>query len=726
MANRFIDDLFTAGPQALQPGEGFPSAEEYGIPYRHTAESSESLIYLGVRLYKDEDGNPQSVMHDRAVGYPIRVDRYPEAGTAAPATQLGGVVMGRLVAAQRQCSSMELFKDAVAGVFTHCINRHYSRRLVQSVWNRFLVKYWDNATVGRRQLRGWFHDIWMELCKAAERSKKPAHKRAHHTPPPAGRPAPQPQQRPSPPASHLQRKQAAEQQPRGQEVASSSKGPVFPSALRTAAATDGHQHQEDAGWQSLLEAVEEEEKEEACGSGKMKEKAATANRPKHKEVSTTRPRGVEMELDVQEGPVEDALVVMRRTMEAELAQPPRSSRKDPQPTGEPWEKMVTDIMQAIQQRVIYIDRPVPLQVPTPVPIQVPVPVAVPQLCPVPVPVPIPITERTFAVIERAPQTLLGIQGQQHLIEGSSNFLALPAPQPMHLAAPVQREEARVEVLDEEGEEDEGNRPNKRPRGEQMARVEHPTQPEGRLTTPSPRRLTFPQRSAHHTPMRKWLNSGKKGSQAANAIWESATRAQRRRLFVAASVERQQQLLQLVDTTAEQMELKALAEAVWAPKAGSLAEAASAALRAACYKALPAASGGANWETVCGGIERAAEAFVALFEPTQVDTPSGVLAEATVEAHTTTTPLMLLPPPAPQAAEDASNGTSPPRLLPPPAPQAIWPVFRQLPQRQGSVVTRKSPGTEKANAGAQEGGLTSPLYGCAPPESTQASHQPNSE
>ena len=72
-----------------------------------------------MRFFKDEQGEAHSVLHDRAVQYPIQLDRYPHSATVANPSQLGGVLMGRFVAAQRTCSRMDLFPDAVAGVLTH-------------------------------------------------------------------------------------------------------------------------------------------------------------------------------------------------------------------------------------------------------------------------------------------------------------------------------------------------------------------------------------------------------------------------------------------------------------------------------------------------------------------------------------------------------------------------------------------------------------------------------
>ena len=64
------------------------------------------------------------MVHDRAVDYPIKVDRYPEDCTIANPTKLGGFIMGYMVAAQCTCSWLELLQDAVAGTFTHAVHRN--------------------------------------------------------------------------------------------------------------------------------------------------------------------------------------------------------------------------------------------------------------------------------------------------------------------------------------------------------------------------------------------------------------------------------------------------------------------------------------------------------------------------------------------------------------------------------------------------------------------------
>ena len=142
------------------------------MKYKRTSESLDSLIYLGVRLFKDERGAAHTVLHYRAVDYPFQIDRYPEVSTVANPSQLGGVIMGRLLSAQRTCSRLDLFQDAVAGIFTHAHRRGYPRRLLHSTWSRFLIRYWDAASVTVRELRAWFHRVWKEIVSAEEKGVK--------------------------------------------------------------------------------------------------------------------------------------------------------------------------------------------------------------------------------------------------------------------------------------------------------------------------------------------------------------------------------------------------------------------------------------------------------------------------------------------------------------------------------------------------------------------------
>ena len=61
LSARYIDDIIVIGPEALVPGRGLPTMEDYGMAYKFTAESPDSLIYLGVRLFKDQQGQAHPV-----------------------------------------------------------------------------------------------------------------------------------------------------------------------------------------------------------------------------------------------------------------------------------------------------------------------------------------------------------------------------------------------------------------------------------------------------------------------------------------------------------------------------------------------------------------------------------------------------------------------------------------------------------------------------------------
>ena len=63
------------------------------------------------------------MLHDRGVDYPITVQRYPHSDTVAPSHQLGGVLMGRFIAAQRAAIYYADFKASVVGILTNAVRR---------------------------------------------------------------------------------------------------------------------------------------------------------------------------------------------------------------------------------------------------------------------------------------------------------------------------------------------------------------------------------------------------------------------------------------------------------------------------------------------------------------------------------------------------------------------------------------------------------------------------
>ena len=90
LACRYIDDIFAAGK--------ILSSAEYGIQYAKTSASDEEVVYLGIRVYK-QAGTVRTTMYDREETYPFHILRY------VSQQQLGGVLMGRFVAAMYICSS---------------------------------------------------------------------------------------------------------------------------------------------------------------------------------------------------------------------------------------------------------------------------------------------------------------------------------------------------------------------------------------------------------------------------------------------------------------------------------------------------------------------------------------------------------------------------------------------------------------------------------------------
>ena len=58
LARRFIDDIIVGGPNALVPGLGLPSEDDYEMKYKKTSESPDSLIYLGSAFLRTRQDKP--------------------------------------------------------------------------------------------------------------------------------------------------------------------------------------------------------------------------------------------------------------------------------------------------------------------------------------------------------------------------------------------------------------------------------------------------------------------------------------------------------------------------------------------------------------------------------------------------------------------------------------------------------------------------------------------
>ena len=167
---RYIDDIIHPSGMPL------PTAEQYGMEYKCTGQG-DSVVCLGVKVYIVAHGDGQRVVHttvhDREHEYPHHIVRYPLADTTASSEQLGGVIMGRLEFARMVCSHMGDFKESVGNVFRNAIWRGYSRRLVQSVWSRFLFQRWHATDIRVRALQAWFSKVWSWL-QSGPHGKPPA------------------------------------------------------------------------------------------------------------------------------------------------------------------------------------------------------------------------------------------------------------------------------------------------------------------------------------------------------------------------------------------------------------------------------------------------------------------------------------------------------------------------------------------------------------------------
>ena len=149
---RFIDDIFSAGYE-------IPSEQEYGMKYKVTSSSDSDVVYLGVHVYR-QGGVLRTEVYDREDDYPFHIMRYPHAGTVASPQQKAGVITGRLVTCFQVCNTVSDFKASALRVIQRAFQRGYAKRLVQSVWARFLFQYWRSGDVRRPALKGWFPYAW--------------------------------------------------------------------------------------------------------------------------------------------------------------------------------------------------------------------------------------------------------------------------------------------------------------------------------------------------------------------------------------------------------------------------------------------------------------------------------------------------------------------------------------------------------------------------------------
>ena len=141
---RFIDDILTLSGK-------IPSQEEYGMEYKSTRKIPGEVEYLGMKVKWEQkptgDVVVNTAMLQREETYPIRIIRYPSQESVGTAAQK--MILGQFIRAQRICSTMQNFKQAVVYVTQCAMRRGYARRGLHSVWGKFLAKWWTD-----RELRG--------------------------------------------------------------------------------------------------------------------------------------------------------------------------------------------------------------------------------------------------------------------------------------------------------------------------------------------------------------------------------------------------------------------------------------------------------------------------------------------------------------------------------------------------------------------------------------------
>ena len=147
---RYLDDLFVVDP--------IPSEEDYGMSYTTSCEGKD-VVYVGIRIYV-KDGVTRTTLYDREEEYPFHILRYPSTGSVSSTAQLGGVLMGRFVAAQQFCSTMTDFKESVAWILRRAQERGYTFSMTQKVWTKFLFTKWQTKDIRTRELRSWFPKAW--------------------------------------------------------------------------------------------------------------------------------------------------------------------------------------------------------------------------------------------------------------------------------------------------------------------------------------------------------------------------------------------------------------------------------------------------------------------------------------------------------------------------------------------------------------------------------------
>ena len=127
------------------------------MKYRETRRVKGELEYLGMKLrWRIGCGGKrwfETGVYFRDEMYPIRILRYPHETSVVSTAQQVGVLRGQLIRAQRLCSMLGMFKEAVVMIIKSALRRGYTSRVLCGVFGRFLAKWWRARELRRGELR---------------------------------------------------------------------------------------------------------------------------------------------------------------------------------------------------------------------------------------------------------------------------------------------------------------------------------------------------------------------------------------------------------------------------------------------------------------------------------------------------------------------------------------------------------------------------------------------
>ena len=81
-------------------------------------------------------------------------------------------MLGQLIRAQRLCSTLATFKEAVVMIAKSALKRGYAKRMLNGVFGRFLAKWWRARELRRGELRQWFRKAAAWALKDVVRERK--------------------------------------------------------------------------------------------------------------------------------------------------------------------------------------------------------------------------------------------------------------------------------------------------------------------------------------------------------------------------------------------------------------------------------------------------------------------------------------------------------------------------------------------------------------------------